>query len=896
MTNIKTYFRENWPLVFIFLLGLLPLTWFKNGAFIAGGDNSQFLDPASNFFDYFSSWWGKMDTGSPNLFKSASFPGMFFWLIFEKIGLSVLNIQKIWLFLVTFFLPGIFMYFLVREVYSSSEKKGVIAGFFASFIYVFNQYMMMDILKFRFFLTFLPLLFLLWYKGLKLEKFSLKYPILFAIVTGLCASDSVNFAYVAPIAIIFLIYFIFQLRVKGNFNKSFLFLLTTVVFVLLVNFWWIFSFLISLKSSGSAMFSFLKTSNTLTSSSIHEVFRFMGFWAFRLTYNDGAKIVYHVPYSFRYYQLPLLLTTYAIPFFAFASLLFVKQKREKIFFSFIALLGIFLTKGTNPPFGFFYQFLFDKLSFFSVFREPYSKFMTMHLFAIPILAGFFLEDIYSFLKIKFNNKNNLKRYSGKFLLVSVSLVVIANGFPLLTGNNIQNKNWYGDTVASLWVKVPDYWQEAKSWFNQNDSRSRVMLSPKTFYGYAHSWESGVRSGEPVARFLLPNPIIRYPTAGLSKSDRLQIDAFELMFAGGKVDLLPFFDLLGVGYVLQQNDVSQSNPLAMQSILQAQKNLNLVKSFGKLNLYKTEGGATKFFGSISGLDIYKVVRKTVTPLIYSPNLIVKIDGTIDSFFDIFTFENYIPGTLFIFSEDSKQEVFKETQYARTLINLKNKKIESDSKEEEIYRFQVPVAGNYRILINSYLLTPKVNKNDKIFYVSLGEEQFPIIPGTDNYWHEVKDVFLEKGEHELKTNLLVENIKDEYLTSPLWLVSVETENRKIVSPTLSFNKINPSKYKVKIDRTDQPYYLILGESFNPKWKIYFGKKEISSGEHFVANGFANGWRVDPNLFSQAEKEVELFIEYTPQRIDNIGLIISLSTAGVLLVSLGFIKKRTKNLKYL
>ncbi len=887
MERIKKYFKENWPLIFIFFLGLLPLTWFKDGAFIAGGDNSQFLDPGSNFFDYFNSWWGKMDTGSPNLFKSSSFPGMFFWLILEKIGLSVLDIQRIWLFFLTFFLPGILMYLLVREIYSSSGKKGVIAGFFASFIYVFNQYMMMDILKFRFFLSFLPLLFLLWYKGLRLEKFSLKYSILFALVSGLCASDSVNFAYVAPIAMIFLIYFIFQLRGKRYFIKSFLFLLTTVVFVLLVNFWWIFSFLISLKSSGNAMFSFLKTSNSLTSSSIHEVFRFMGFWAFRLRYYyDGLKLVDHVPYAFRYYQLPLLLTTYLIPFFAFASLLFVKQRREKIFFSIIALLGIFLTKGSNPPFGFFYQFLFDKLSFFSAFREPFSKFMTMHLFAIPILAGFFLEDIYCFLQGKFKKSDSLNHYLGKFLLMLAVLAVFANGFPLLTGNNVQNKDWYGDTKASLWVKIPDYWKEAKNWFSQNDPQSRIMLSPKTFYGYSHSWESGVRSGEPVARFLLPNPIIRYPTVGLSKSDRLQIAAFQLMFFNGKIDMLPFFDLLGVGYVLQQNDVFQSDPLAMQSILKAQQNLNLVKSFGKLDLYQTEGKTTKFAGSVSGLDIYQVMRKTSPPLIYSPNQIVNIDGSIDSFFDIFTFENYSPKTLFVFSEDSKQASLAEINYSKTLINLKKKKVESDSAEEAIYRFWVPVAGNYRILTNSYLLTPEFNKNDKKFYINLGEKQFSIFSETENYWQEIKDIFLGKGEHLLKTNLLVKNINDEYMTSPLWLAREDTESEKINSPSLAFNKINPSKYKVEIDRTDQPYFLILGESFNPKWKIYYGKKEVSSGEHFIANGFANGWQIDPSLFAQTEKGVELFIEYIPQRIDNIGLIISLFTTGVFLVSLFFI----------
>src|SRR3990167_10381483 len=63
-----------------------------------------------------------------------------------------------------------------------------------------------------------------------------------------------------------------------------------------------------------------------------------------------------------------------IPIIAFVSLLFLKNRKSEIvnhisFFVLLALLGLFLAKGVNPPLGFIYQWLADHVPGFIIYRD-----------------------------------------------------------------------------------------------------------------------------------------------------------------------------------------------------------------------------------------------------------------------------------------------------------------------------------------------------------------------------------------------------------------------------------------------------------------------------------------------------------------------------------------------
>lgn len=94
-----------------------------------------------------------------------------------------------------------------------------------------------------------------------------------------------------------------------------------------------------------------------------------------------------------------------LPILAFTSLLFLKketlQKRKfVIFFSILGLLGAFLAKGANDPFGSLYLFLFSHFPGFILFRDP-TKWYILTALSYSMLIPFSVEKIYEFLKQKF---------------------------------------------------------------------------------------------------------------------------------------------------------------------------------------------------------------------------------------------------------------------------------------------------------------------------------------------------------------------------------------------------------------------------------------------------------------------------------------------------------------
>jgi hypothetical protein len=148
-----------------------------------------------------------------------------------------------------------------------------------------------------------------------------------------------------------------------------------------------------------------------------------------------------------------------------------------------------------------------------------------------------------------------------------------------------------------------------------------------------------------------------------------------------------------------------------------------------------------------------------------------------------------------------------------------------------------------------------------------------------------------------------------------------------PKIAFVKVNPTKYKVKVEGAKEPYTLIFSENFHKGWRVYkktqsskfnpegeqvsygarvqndygetiadyfggeikegthrnvfiepgtfetWGKKSISA-DHLIVNGYANSWYIEPEDVGGAEN-YELIVEFWPQRLLYIGIFISILT---------------------
>lgn len=876
------FFKDYWPLLIIFLFGLVPLVWFRQGLIIAGGDNSTYLDPSASLYNYSYAWFDKVDAGMPSLERPKVFPFSSFWYVGKNIGFSLVNIQRLWVVL-HFMLPGFFMYLLILRLYKSSGKNSAVAGLIGATLYMFNYLVMVDAFQvvLRPTLTFLPLMLYFWIKGLAEKRFSFKYPSVIALVSLLYGSANINIAGVLPIYLVLGAYLVYFLTTTRQIKRGLVFCLISVFLFSLVNLWWLTNFYFSSIKISKEVIGVVRSYDFLKATAVSEAFRTMGFWAFLQQFNGKPLL----PFALSYYRFPLIFITFLIPIFAFASLFFRTKIKEKIFFVFLALLGIFLAKGTNFPFGFFYQFLYDRIPGFSVYREPFAKFTLIHVFAFSVLVSFFAQDSYNFLADK-----EKWRFFRRLLPFGIILTILIAFFPLLTGKHIQNKDWYKDTRYSLYVKIPDYWFKLGDWFKKNNSKVKIMLFPKTYYGQRYNWELGISSGDPVALHFLPNPLIRNPDFAVSGENRLAQLVYRVLYLGERANLFPYFDLFAVDFVLQQNDISPNfeagtfDPSVMSQILDNQKSLKPEITFGWFNdkLAFSEK-MEKTTGNIEALKVYSVSRNFPSKQIYLPKEVVYVFGKLESFPDIFSFFQYEGCESYYFSEDQDVVGDQLSRIAsKILIDLKNKRETGKTNEDFLYKFTVPRNANYKLLINEYLFE-SISKNGgkKEYYLKLNNKSFTP-SATVGGWRLVDLGSLNEGVQTMQTNLPVNEIKDDFLTSPFWLVEDEVIGKSppsfLKEKILSFDKINPSKYRVKVKGGNDPFILVLSETYNQEWKIYFNNK-IVNAEHFLINGYANGWYLQPSLFG-AEKDYVLELRYRPQKFTDIGTVISIVTISLLL----------------
>lgn len=92
-----------------------------------------------------------------------------------------------------------------------------------------------------------------------------------------------------------------------------------------------------------------------------------------------------------------------MPVLAFSSLLFVRS-RKILFLAFLGLLGAFLAKGSNPPFGEVYIWLTNHIGLFAMYRDP-TKWYAFIAIAYSILIPISLMHISKWIFTRFKIPN-----------------------------------------------------------------------------------------------------------------------------------------------------------------------------------------------------------------------------------------------------------------------------------------------------------------------------------------------------------------------------------------------------------------------------------------------------------------------------------------------------------
>ncbi len=690
--------RKNfvYSLIIIFVLGLVPLLWFKGGYLIKSEDVGLPLN-FSEWMSYTYAWFNQRATGTYPIDNFSALFFLFIPAILQKIGLSLLLAQKIH-FIFWFMMPGFALFYLLLAIFDGKFPHPLIVLTAVGF-YMFNLYLEPVWLGFSIAnlsaYTALPFLMGFFINGLRTKKF-LKYISLSGLIAILLSGIGVNppIAYVCLVIfglwVLYNFIFLVLLKREVNYRKFLKFLLLFALVIILVNAFWIYPQ--GMRYLKSAQ---LKQQLQLYRQSVEEgyqgimerskytsllnVLKLQGAWTWYEDYDNDPYVLY----SERYQKSILFLILSILPVtFAFLSIFNLKRTKYALFFIFMALIGIMFSVGMHhmlpdpipedfnypedcspAPLSFIYKFFLNVPGFWIV-RSPWYKWTLLTVLGLAVMIGVSVKGLLQ----KFKNRP----FISKVLPVLLFLSIMLYAYPIIIGSMFTTKEQRTYVPSNL-IKIPQHVYKASEWLSEKKDFFRIMILPSmqrriTYWGYT--------GYEPVVSYFTEKPIITPVIEGTFGSaysipnidnllynwlyinvDRTSKDDIEKKKNAElqkshlvATKILPFFN---IGYLLHEQDVrwdfydKYESPDFVRNKLALQEGISLERSFGKWDFYKIE---------------------SKIPHIYATKDITLIDGGIEAleplsrtdFFDYnLVFKSYISSQALSFLE--KQNIFDSVIY-------------------------------------------------------------------------------------------------------------------------------------------------------------------------------------------------------------------------------------------
>lgn len=316
-----------------------------------------------------------------------------------------------------------------------------------------------------------PLAFALFVK--MIEKTKLLPVLLFSLVFALLVSFDFRYAYIFIILMFIYTFFVcIQFRSFGDFlrlgKKYLVILFFTFVITFGIHTYWLLPFVTHFNNPVASFTAAYTTENSVKYFSFATFENSFSLFHPNWPENIFGKVSFMKP---EFLFFPLL---------AFGSLLFLKKnKRESIhilFFAFLGLLGAFLAKGANAPFGEVYLWAFTHIPGFVMFRDP-TKWYVLVALSYSILIPFTVAKIYAWITTQ-------KKFERIHLQTSFSACILC----LLTV--LISPAILGQVGGALRTTiVPKEYIDYKNFLLRNSNFSRSLWVPAlqrfTFYSDTH---------------------------------------------------------------------------------------------------------------------------------------------------------------------------------------------------------------------------------------------------------------------------------------------------------------------------------------------------------------------------------------------------------------------------
>ena len=537
-------------LLIIFLLPLIIVfIWFRSGLLLAYTDLGLIMYDPQKWFDIVRYVW--FDLQSTGHF----FPQLMFipigglMTVLYNIGFSPVSVQET-IFYFSFLMNGLSMYYLSSTVIKDKDKSWI--SLLAALFYMFNPYVLFNVwIKFNstiWSLSLIPLLLALYINTL--EKRSVKYALLFGLTTLLFSSSFPNPAFDFMIAFILFLYFIVHIFWNINDPKEVYSSIKLSVLIVLIsvalNFWWLFPWLFSFKSSYESQ---LVTVPSYDNYEILSKLYDLGFIV-RLLRKDMLNWLF--PYSTN-----LIFIGFLIPIISFISVITNYKSRHIFFFTFLVIIGLFIGKGIQQPFGEFSKWLFQNIPGFIIFRNPFEKAGILVTLGYSLL--FSTGTILLYRTIKENNSLLLNKKLSKwiakfFVLLSCILILVVYVWPMWTGE-LFIRDPQGVDKSNLYVEVPKYYEEANNYINSKEDEFRILVLPLSGGDSAYyNWEHGYSGKEPSFLFF-DKPTVSMRTYNNLVDDITIRKIPDLITKPTNIKLWKIFSILNIKYVIVNYDTN-----------------------------------------------------------------------------------------------------------------------------------------------------------------------------------------------------------------------------------------------------------------------------------------------------------------------------------------------------
>jgi hypothetical protein len=410
---MKNFFNKKNILVFLFTI-VLPICiycmWFLKFGILTSGDWVFFFKESQFTFLSFPYIWSSTFMG--NVFLSIS--SYFSYLLIGVLSLidNFALTERI-----LFLWPSVIFASLGSYLLLNKILQNRLAAVIGSFVFLYNSYFIVlqisGHLNLMVGFSLSPIIIYCFIN--LLEKKTVRLSVITSLLLFLCAVYDFRVFYINFFILVsFFIYNLFLSRgltLKGLLVSS-KFILVSFIIVFSINFFWIIGL-----SQTKSIFSNEIFNRGLFGNGFMDIVKsfnlFHPFW-------NGAKIEYFVVQ-----QIPLYF--WLIPIFAFTGLILNRKNKIILFFGFISLIGIFLTKQVGEPFTSAYQWLYDNFPGFNAFRES-SKFFFLIALGYSVLIGSFVDFVW-----RNFNKNSFHNVIRFCLIILVSALFLWNTKPILTG-------------------------------------------------------------------------------------------------------------------------------------------------------------------------------------------------------------------------------------------------------------------------------------------------------------------------------------------------------------------------------------------------------------------------------------------------------------------------------